>query len=177
VWAEKCTRSEYLELFESGLEEAVLDTSVVIDQNILGNLVPSDSRLLLAGVSRGGFLSLVMAAERPGVVSGVVNFVGGWLSINDVWSAEDNEKALKLQIDRFSTIGTRVRAPSVWLYAARDPFYAESTTRRFHRAFIEAGGKGEYFFVATHTLNSGHELGSNPSLWEGAVDEFLKSLQ
>ncbi|HEX2464725.1 MAG TPA: hypothetical protein VHR17_08865 [Thermoanaerobaculia bacterium] len=177
VWAGKCTRAEYLELFESGLAEAVLDTSAVIDQNILGGLVPRDSRLLLAGQSRGGFLSLVMAAERPALVSGVVNFVGGWLSINDLWSAEDNEKALKLQLDRLSTIGARVRAPTVWLYAARDPFYAESTTRRFYRAFTEAGGKGEYFFVPTHTLKSGHELGSNPSLWERAVDEFLKSLQ
>ena len=55
VWAGKCTRAEYLELFESGLEEAVLDTSAVIDQNILGGLVPRDSRLLLAGQSRGGF--------------------------------------------------------------------------------------------------------------------------
>jgi hypothetical protein len=43
------------------------------------------------------------------------------LSINEVWSAADNEKALKLK--------------------------------------------------------TGHEVGSNPSLWEGAVDELLKSLQ
>jgi hypothetical protein len=63
------------------------------------------------------------------------------------------------------------------VYGARDPFYAESTSRQLHRAFTEAGGKGEYFFVPTHTLKSGHELGSNPSLWERAVDEFLKSLQ
>ena len=36
------------------------------------------SRLLMAGTSRGGFLSVVYAGERPQRVKGVVNFVGGW---------------------------------------------------------------------------------------------------
>lgn len=176
VWAGECTRAQYLDLFESGLREAVLDTTAVIDQNVLGGLVARDSRILLAGQSRGGFLSLVLAAERPELVSGVINFVGGWFSINDVWSPADNEKALRLQTDRLTALATRTRAPTFWVYAARDPFYAESASREFHRAFTAAGGKAEYFFVASHTLNNGHEVGSNPSLWESAVDGFLNGL-
>jgi dienelactone hydrolase len=37
-------------------------------------------RVLVAGQSRGGILSVAYGAERPGTVRGVINFAGGWTS-------------------------------------------------------------------------------------------------
>ena len=37
-------------------------------------------RVVIAGQSRGGILSVAYAAERPGVVRAVINFAGGWTS-------------------------------------------------------------------------------------------------
>ena len=48
-----------------------------------GRLAPKDSKVVFAGVSRGGFLSLTMAARRPEVAKGVLSFVGGWFSVRD----------------------------------------------------------------------------------------------
>lgn len=100
--AGKCSLAENTALFDSGLREATLDSLAVVDQIIYGRLVPKNSTILLAGVSRGGFLSLVLAAERPRMAAGVFNFVGGWLSITDAWPAELNQRRLQLQTDRLT---------------------------------------------------------------------------
>jgi predicted peptidase len=36
-------------------------------------------RVVIAGVSRGGLLSLAFAARNPGSFVGAINFVGGWM--------------------------------------------------------------------------------------------------
>src|SRR5262245_32130347 len=43
-----CTLAENTALFDSGLQEAVLDSSAVIDQIIVGRLVPPDAKILSA---------------------------------------------------------------------------------------------------------------------------------
>lgn len=142
IYAGACTLGEQTLMLDRTLAEATLDTAAVIDQVILGRLVPRDSRLLLVGVSRGGLLSLVMAGLRPKQVGGVVNFVGGWLSVSDKYPEADNQRRLSSQLARFTEAGRRSRAPSLWIYAARDELYEEATTREFFRVFREAGGVG-----------------------------------
>lgn len=177
IYLGKCTLAQQTAMTERSLREAMLDTAAVLDQVVFGRLVPRDSKILLAGVSRGGFLALMAAAARPKQVRGVVNFVGGWMSVSDKYPADENQQRLDEQTRRLGQAGKQGQAPSIWIYAARDPFYSESTTRQFFRAYEEGGGKGEYVFVADHALPSGHTVASNLALWETSVDAFLAKLK
>jgi pimeloyl-ACP methyl ester carboxylesterase len=172
----QCSLAQQVELTDRGLREAIADSDAVIDQLILGRMVPHKSKILLGGISRGGFLSLMLAGERPEIVKGVVNFVGGWHSVSDKYAAPDNKLRLEAQTTRLARAGKIAKAPSIWIYAARDPLYDEATTREFFRAWREGGGRGDYVFVTDHKLPMGHAVASDASLWEHPVDVFLKEL-
>ncbi len=178
VWSGTCTMADETALFDSGLDQAALDNSVVIDQVVFAKLVPRESKILFAGISRGGFLSLEMAARRPTATKGVINFVGGWFSVRHDYPPELNEQRLALETKRLASIARTTGAPTLWIYAARDPFYedTEPITRRLFDSFVAAGGKGDYFFVASHTLPMGHLVATDAKLWDQRVDAFLEAL-
>ena len=175
--AGECTLAENTAVSISGLEEAIRDTEAIIDQVILGRLATANSKILLAGQSRGGFLSLVVAGRRPQVVQGVVNFVGGWLSISDQWPESENTARLQFQGAQLAATGKRALAPTVWIYGARDVNYSEIVTRGFFRTFTEAGGQGNYVFIADHTLPNGHNIVNQLPLWQDHVTRFLALLE
>src|ERR1044072_8471808 len=93
----QCTLAQQVALTDRGLREALLDTNAVINQVVLGRLVRRQSKILVVGISRGGFLSLMLAGERPQLVKGVINFVGGWHSVSDKYSASDNQQRQEAQ--------------------------------------------------------------------------------
>src|ERR1044072_3613357 len=119
----QCTLAQQVALTDRGLREALLDTNAVINQVVLGRLVRRQSKILVVGISRGGFLSLLLAGERAQLVKVVINFVGGWHSVSDKYSAADNHLRLDAQPVRLTRAAKRASAPSIWIYAARDPFY------------------------------------------------------
>src|SRR5215204_2381144 len=82
VYAGSCSPADQVALGDRALREALLDTYAAIDQ-IVYRIVPRGSKVIAAGHSRGGFLSLILAGERPRAVKGVVNFAGGWQAMND----------------------------------------------------------------------------------------------
>lgn len=172
----QCTLAQQVALTDRGLREAILDSNAVIDQLILGRLVPQQSKILVGGISRGGFLSLLLAGRRPALVKGVINFVGGWHSVSDKYSASDNKLRLEAQTVRLARAAKQASAPSIWIYASRDPLYNEATTREFFRSWNEAGGHAEYIFVADHSLPSGHAVASDAALWRSQVNDFLEAI-
>ena len=174
-YLDQCTLAQQVAMTERSLREALLDSKAVIDQLILGRLAHRQSKILVGGISRGRFLSLMLAGERPELVKGVINFVGGWHSVSDKYSSSDNQLRLEAQTVRLTQAAKRTSAPSIWIYAARDPFYNEATTREFFRSWREAGGEAEYIFVANHSLPSGHAVASDAALWGRQVDDFLKT--
>jgi pimeloyl-ACP methyl ester carboxylesterase len=176
TWSGACTIADETALFEPGLEEAAADNTAVLDQLVLGRLVPKDSKVVFAGISRGGFLSLVMAARRPEVAKGVVSFVGGWFSVRDDYSPELNQKRLALQRHRLASAARTVRVPTLWVHAARDPFYSDAVSRQLFEAFTGAGGNGRYHYVEAHTLASGHAVATDATLWAQQAGDFLAAL-
>jgi len=93
----ECTPAQQLALTDRGLASALEDNYAVIDQLVIGKMVPKDAKLLLAGQSRGGYLSLIMAGERPGQVQGAVNFAGAWQSMQERLSPADIQHRLDVQ--------------------------------------------------------------------------------
>jgi len=126
-------------------------------------------RVLVAGQSRGGILSVTYAAQRSGMVRGVINFAGGWTSQR----CDDGGRGFNPST--FASAGGRTRIPMLWLYAEEDQYYSAASIRRYHDAFAKAGG------VATFQLfpafgSDGHRLVDRPDIWATAVDEFLREL-
>ena len=146
----------------------------VIDQLVLGRLAPRDAKVLLVGHSRGGFLSLILAGERPALAKAVINFSGGWYGVTDRLSASENQQRLDDQKARLTRAAERAGVPTLWFYAARDPFYKEGVPQELRRYWQEAGGRAEFVFVAEHSLPNAHLALSDPKLWEQQADALLK---
>ena len=88
-----------------GIDNAITDTDAVVAYVKTLPFVDS-SRILLSGISRGGFLSIIYASKQPKGVFGVVNFVGGWLG--DKCPGKFNQQS-------FESAGATLRIPALWL--------------------------------------------------------------
>lgn len=174
--AKECTIEEFMALTDRGLTEALRDDEAVIDQLILGRLAAPGSKILLVGQSRGGYLSLVLAGQRPELVKGVVNFSGAWVSMPDRAESQLQER-LSNQAPRLTAAAKRASMPTLWIYADRDPFYGEAGRQGLLKAWRDGGGKAEYLFIGQHSLANGHLALQNPPLWSQQIDAFLATLR
>jgi len=148
----------------AGIAEAVEDLSSAI---AYGRKLPGvrPGPVLLAGQSRGGFLSMHYAGLKPGEVMAVVNFSGGWYPYGPVttpYYANAGHSAAN-------------KVPQLWLYADNDKFYDEALIREYHQAFTAAGGSAR--FELLHGVpGDGHLLRLHPDRWRPIADQFLATL-
>jgi len=175
VFVGECTVADQIAITDRALQEALLDTYAVIDQVIVGRLAVN-GKILAAGWSRGGFLSLLLAGERPQLVKGVVNFSGGWHGVTDRLSASDNKQRMDVQTARLAQAAKRTRVPSFWIYAVRDPLYKEGVPQDLVRSWRDGGGQAEFAYIAEHTMENAHQVPLNPGLWERQLDTFMKAI-
>ena len=173
VFTNQCTVEDQIPRGERAMKEALADTNAVIDQLIIGKLAARETKILAAGISRGGFLSLILAGERPTLVESVVNFVGGWLGVTDRLTDVQAKARMDDQKARLERAAKRFSGPSVWFYASRDPFYKDGVAQELHKYWTDAGGKGEFIYISDHNLQSGHVVASNPTLWSKQVQALL----
>jgi dienelactone hydrolase len=152
-----------------GLQNAIADTQHVVDYVRKLAFVDA-SRLLLSGHSRGGILSVVYAARRPGAVRGVVNFVGGWTSDGC------SERAGRFNEKLFEDAGAAQGAvPMLFLYAGNDSYYTPDSIRNFATLYGKSGAN-----VTLKLYDSagrdGHSLYAHPDLWRSDLGAFLQKL-
>ncbi|WP_374447621.1 alpha/beta hydrolase family protein [Stella sp.] len=128
-------------------------------------------RLLLVGVSAGGFAATALAADAPPGLVGVVSFAGGRGSRgpNDVCRPDRLVAA-------FAEYGRTARAPALWIYAENDLFFGPDLSRAMHAAYAAAGGAAEFHLLPPFG-SDGHTLyGRAPERWWPLVDAFLRRL-
>ena len=153
-----------------GLSAAFEDVTATIDYVQKLPFVDS-SRVILAGVSRGGFLSVAYAATGPrrSQIAGVINFVGGWVA-----QAEDNCPIDYNQVS-FADFGKQTKIPMLWLYGENDTFYLLDSIQSYLKAFRNSGGN-VHFKLIQGVPENGHWLPDYPKLWAGVVDDYLVSM-
>ncbi len=145
-----------------------LDDLDAITEWLRGRADVDTTRLLVAGTSRGGILSVAHVARRPEVYLGAVNFVGGWLG-----EGCGDYRAVNATLFRE---GARFPGPTLWLYGVNDSFYGLPYSRTNFDAYTSAGGLGSFHeFTRAAGLN-GHFLINDPELWQAAMDGFLGQL-
>jgi dienelactone hydrolase len=125
------------------------------------------SRVLIGGISRGGILSVAYAGMHPDQISGVINFVGGWLGTGC-------DTANRINGTLFER-GARFGRPMLWLYGHHDPFYDIQHSQNNFMVFQKAGGQGTFLEFNVPGGN-GHFVLGTPELWEAPVAEYLSSL-
>jgi dienelactone hydrolase len=123
--------------------------------------------ILMAGVSRGGILSIAYAGMYPREVAGVINFVGGWMGEGCRNAGEINGTLFKR--------GGMFPHPTLWLYGDHDPFYSLDHSRANFAAFQAADGKGSFFDFEVPGGN-GHMVIYFPPLWTDHVDGYLHAI-
>ncbi len=150
----------------AGAERAIADLDHIVKALTKRPDVSSDP-VLLSGVSRGGILSMAYAGRKPSQVSGVINFVGGWMAEGCPNGAEIND-ALFAQAAEFPN-------KTLSLYGENDPFYSIAHTTDRFQTFKAKGGQGTYVVFDVPGGN-GHALSAAHGLWAPVADAYLESL-
>ena len=127
-----------------------------------------DERVLMAGASRGGALSIAYAGMHPHDVAGVINFVGGWITEECGLAARQINSTL---MER----GAAFRRSTLWLYGLHDRFYSLGHSGENFAAFRSAGGKG--VFLPFNMDGNGHQVMARPALWTPDVDRYLHEIE
>lgn len=130
------------------------------------------SRILIVGVSAGGFAALATAADPPAGLRAVISFAGGRGSPAPGVVCEDH--AL---VRAFGAFGETARVPTLWVYAENDSYFSPGLAHRFHDAFTAAGGRAELIVVGPFG-DDGHTLFSRrgTAIWRPLVDDFLRKV-
>lgn len=124
-------------------------------------------RIVLFGVSAGGWGSIAAASQGLPGLRAVVNFAGGRGSRgpNTVCA----EERLIAAIKRFGGSTT----PQLWIYARNDLYFGPELARRMHEAFVAAGGRANFVMAPPHGPD-GHFYFRAVDAWQDLVDAFLK---
>ncbi|MEZ8307411.1 dienelactone hydrolase family protein [Vibrio splendidus] len=125
-------------------------------------------KLMLAGNSRGGILSLSYASEHPNAFTGVINFSGGW--VDDACNTNGDSPNIPI----FESAGHKLSAPTLFIYGRNDPFYSDKTIEKFAKSYEDAGGKLEFKFYQLGAGVAGHDVFYKYyHLWSNVVNQYL----
>jgi len=151
-----------VEIAIAGFERAVEDMDAVV-RHLRERPDVDQSRLVIAGVSRGGILSIAYAGMRPGIFRGAVNFNGGWLGRG----CANHEIVNPAIFERGASAGIS----TLWLHGTHDQYYRIEHCRGNFERFRSAGGQGKFIAAA-----AGHALMFKPALWANHLDQYMESL-
>ena len=130
--------------------------------------------LVLAGVSVGGFGSVVAAGESLPGVKALVNFAGGaggWSQLRPEQPCSPRNIELQLVAS-----ARRGAIPSIWFYAENDRLWGAQLPRTWHAAYVEAGGTAE-FHMLPPLQEDGHDIiAFGGQHWRPQLDRFLTSI-
>jgi dienelactone hydrolase len=132
------------------------------------------SRWLIAGVSLGGYASVVIARRAPDGLLGAINFSGGY------GGDPENRKGNSCSPQAWETsLANKVSdraAPNLWIYWKNDWYWGETTPQKWFNAFQTGGGKGE--FIHLNPIRGDGHAGfiEDQKNWTPVVEQFLQAL-
>jgi dienelactone hydrolase len=173
----------YLE--RTTIPTAIQVDSAVEDEDTVINAMRAEpwidpARIIVAGWSRGGGLSVIYAARHPDKVAGVINFSGGWWSEYESKYEPETSGAEELQMrEQLAAAGKTARVRELWLYADNDMFFSLAYARKIFDAFRANGGTGDFLTfgkvsgVPSSTAGNGHALFEHVDMWKAAAAAYL----
>jgi dienelactone hydrolase len=130
------------------------------------------SRSLVVGQSFGGATAVAVAARNvPGVLA-AVNFAGG--GGGNPIDRPANPCRADLLVKLFASYGQTARMPTLWLYSENDKYFGKDHPQAWFKAFVAAGGKGEFVQLPPHGEDGHGSFTRNPGAWKPAFEDFLR---
>ncbi len=134
------------------------------------------SKVIVMGQSVGGFTTITtMAHKHPSVIAGI-NFAGG------AGGDPINRRANPCDAFKLGTlIGDAGKAnggttPMLWLYAENDLYWGASLPKKWHEAYVSAGGKAQMAMLPPIAADGHTLIGAGFGQWRPVVDQFIASL-
>jgi dienelactone hydrolase len=167
-WAEgygSCASPDY---YNAGLATAA-DIRAAVTA-VSADAAVDKSRIVLMGVSAGGWGSMAAATYGIPGLKAVVNFAGGRGSRgpNDVCGGD---APLVSAAGRFGSGAGGV--PQLWVYSSNDLFFGPELAGKMHEAFTQNGGKADFVRAPAYGAD-GHAYFNAVGAWRGRVDSFLR---
>jgi len=132
------------------------------------------TRVVIVGVSVGGFATTASAAKNPAGLVAAINFAGG-AGGDPVGHPGIPCQGNQLE-DMYSSFGKVSKSPMLWIYAENDLYFNPNHSQAWHAAFVKAGGNAEYHLLPPFAKN-GHTLFSQGvEIWSPIVAQFLGNL-
>jgi dienelactone hydrolase len=132
------------------------------------------SRMILAGQSAGGIVSLFAAGTRqPQGLVAVLAFAAGRGGNPDIRPGVPC--AVEAVAKVFDTIGKTVKVPALMHYAENDKYFNPATTRLWHERFTAAGAQAEFVMQPAFGKDGHYVFGEllGVRYWLPAVESFL----
>ncbi len=134
---------------------------------------------VIAGQSLGGYVAVTVAQRAPPGLRAAINFSGGFGGNPETrreapCGAGEWERALA----RRSASGAEPAPPvtSLWLYWANDHYWGAEIPQRWHRAFLDGGGRGAFQQFAAIDGDGHSGFVRRARDWGPVVERFLASL-
>jgi dienelactone hydrolase len=159
--------------FERGEQAAAAD---VLAAYAFARTLPyvDPQRMLLAGQSAGGVVSLYAAAQRPPGLQAVLAFAAGRGADPSGLPGVPCAAAGVAKV--FAETGRAIKVPVLLYYAQNDLFFGPATSRAWYASFESGGGAAEFVMQPDFGAN-GHFVFSDPAglgLWLPQVEDFLR---
>jgi dienelactone hydrolase len=132
------------------------------------------SRMILAGQSAGGIVSMFTAATRqPEGLVAVLGFAAGRGGNPDIRPGVPC--AVEPVAKVFDLIGRKIRVPVLFHYAENDHYFNPATSKLWYDRFIDAGAKGEYVMEPPFGKDGHYVFAEMVGVryWLPAVEGFL----
>ncbi len=167
--AGSCRKPDYMK----GEAEAAED--VMAAYNYARSLPYVDgSRMILAGQSAGGIVSMFAAGMRqPEGLVAVLGFAAGRGGNPDIRPGVPC--AIEPMAKMFDAMGKTIRVPVLMHYAENDKYFNPATTKLWHERFTAAGAKAEYVMQPAFGRDGHYLFGELVGVryWLPAVEKFL----
>ena len=129
------------------------------------------SRVVVAGQSLGGWITLAQGALAGHDVKGLINFAGELREPD----CRDQDIALAIGATR---LGRLTRIPSIWFYGDNDAILPPNLSRAMFDAYTSSGGPARLVDIGVWPGDA-HEFAASLEalkIWTPAVDVFLASV-
>src|SRR5215510_1405450 len=120
------------------------------------------SRLVVAGVSTGGWAALALAARNPAGLQLVVNFAGG--RGGHAYGRAHAVCGQDRLVAATAALGRLARVPTFWAYAENDSYFGPELATAMAAAWSAAGGIAEFNALAAYG-EEGHAIVDDRASW------------
>jgi dienelactone hydrolase len=131
------------------------------------------ARVLVVGVSTGGWASLALASQRPGLMAAVVNIAGG--RGGHAFGRKNSVCGVDKLVSATHDFARTARAPTLWMYAENDSYFGPALAAKMAAAWKQGGGDVEFDPLPAYG-SDGHDIVDDRAgwgIWGKTLDSFL----